>query len=62
MGKKYKVICSAVNGKQKIYKAGDVVNENDFIDGHAGKYVESGHLELIPVKEFPTKSKKKETK
>lgn len=46
MGKKYEVICSAVNGKQKIYGAGDIVDENDFIAGVAEGYVKTEHMKV----------------
>jgi hypothetical protein len=51
MGKKYKVICSAVNGKQKIYSFDDFVDESDFIEGHAEGYVKSGHMEHASKKD-----------
>lgn len=46
--KQYRVKSLSVGGRgNKIFRTGDVVNENQFPEGVADKHVVSGHLELI---------------
>ncbi len=46
--KQYKVIALSVGGSgNRIFKAGDTLNENAFPEGHAERYVKSGHLACL---------------
>jgi hypothetical protein len=46
--KKYKVLTSSVGGRRnKIFKAGDIVFENNFPEGNAEQLVKKGFLEKV---------------
>lgn len=56
--KQYKVIALSVSGKNVVYNAGDIVDQNK-LNAPAEKLVEAGFLEPIEAKAAPKKAAEK---